>query len=56
VLNGRNISLRLENEELRAKLDAYSVGAIRIPNWLIIANALLIVLLLLNLILLSAFH
>ncbi len=54
VLNGRVGQVMEENQRLRDELNRR--GIVRVPTWMVIANVVLVVLLLANLLLLTATH
>ena len=56
VLNGRNMTLMRENTRLQDELKRYHQGAMRIPNWMIVASAVIVTLLIVNTLVLTSLH
>lgn len=56
LLNGRNMALKRENARLQDELKRYHQGAMRIPNWMIVVNAVIVTLILINTLVLATLH
>jgi hypothetical protein len=54
LLNGRNMALKQDNIRLQEQIAIYNQGAMRIPNWMIVVNAVIVTLLIVNTLVLTS--